>query len=297
VIVQSMEKLVADFPEDGGFKLPQKWSAAGAGDSGTKEEHSLVELSPADEDYGKVVEYLKLTMPAAAVTRVEMNCNIALYRMYYWLRDKVGRQSSEDGARTSAEDQSNERWLWHGIRDPKAIAEVLKSGYQVQHASLDFNFYGAGNYFASDARLANWFAQGLRAQPPPRNGGPGVQQRRKLLLNRVVCGRMHAKVSVLDGSFNKLGRRLNPSASQADANLVRSLLRRTEHRTAPNGFDSVVGSDPSREPGTEVVVYDNYLAFPAYVITYTLPEDLPDPYTQPRPYLKTLDQVQRDPFA
>jgi hypothetical protein len=298
-IVQSIETLMAGFPEDEGFRLPDIWRIYGAGASGTKEECMLVELSPTDHVYEKVVAYLQLTMPAATVCRIELNCNAELYRMYYWSRNRVARQSREDGVQSRTEDQSNERWLWHGIRDARAIAEVLKSGYQVQHASLDFNFYGVGNYFASDARLANWFAQGLHARTRPQQlarDSSGLQTR-KLLLNRVACGRMHTKVSVLDSSFNKLGRRLKPSASQADANLMHSLLRSTEHRTAPSGFHSVVGIDPSREHGTEVIVFDNYLAFPAYVITYSLPDSMPNPYIQRRPYLKTLDQVPRDPFA
>ena len=42
-----------------------------------------------------------------------------------------------------------------------------------------------------------------------------------------------------------------------------------------------------------MVVFDNYLTYPAYVVTYSLPEDLPNPYYQPRPYLKPLDQLDR----
>ena len=287
-ITKALAKLVHDFPDDSKFTVPRNWSSTGAGPDGLGDQQSVIEIRSLESDYGTIVSFFKDIMPAATVCRVEMNRNLELFRMYYWERDRIARSSPEG----NPEEQANERWLWHGVRDARSIDAILQRGYQVQHASLDFNFYGVGNYFASDARLSNWFAQGLRQQQCGTDSGE-----RKLILHRVACGKMGCKLSVLDASFNTLGRRLSPLTCQADSNILRSLLRRAEHRTAPKGFHSVLGADPSREARTEVIIFDNYLAFPAYVVTYNLPGDLPDPYLEPRPYLKSIDQVVRNPFA
>ena len=62
----------------------------------------------------------------------------------------------------------------------------------------------------------------------------------------------------------------------------------------PSGAVVFFGGDRRRQPRDGTMLDETPAA---YVVTYTLPGDLPDPYTQPRPYLKTPDQVPRDPFA
>ena len=146
---------------------------------------------------------------------------------------------------------SNERFLWHGLKDRSAIPKLLESGYTPQYVSLEFNFYGAGTYFAPDARLSNSFD----------NGGKGLQ--RKLILNQVTCGRIGVKPSLCSAEVNSLGRQLTFAShtKHQDFEEMRRLLRTLEHREAPAGFQSVSGHDPppgTREADTELVVYDNY---------------------------------------
>ena len=47
---------------------------------------------------------------------------------------------------------------------------------------------------------------------------------------------------------------------------------------------------------TELIVYQNYYAYPAYVITYKLDAPLPNPYQQPTGYLLRYEDVDADIF-
>ena len=107
------------------------------------------------------------------------------------------------------------------------------------------------------------------------------------------------KTSLASAQVNSLGRQMTfaRQTKQADYKEMQRLLRKLEHREAPSGFQSVTGHDPppgTREPETELIIYDNYQAFPAFVVTFDVPEEYPNHLLMPRPYLKTVSQVKAD---
>jgi hypothetical protein len=123
----------------------------------------------------------------------------------------------------------------------------------------------AGTYFAPDARLANSFD----------NNGKGL--RRTLILNRVTCGTIGAQTSLISAQVNSLGRQMTfaRQTQQMYYKEMQRLLRKPENREAPSGFQSVSGHDlppGTREPETELIIYDNYQAFPAILVTVNVPE-------------------------
>lgn len=75
-------------------------------------------------------------MPTARVTSIELNCSVDLYRMYFSQRQLVARRSrwdGEDGMELKA--KSNERWLWHGMRDAQLLP-LLARGLSTHHTNL-----------------------------------------------------------------------------------------------------------------------------------------------------------------
>ena len=54
----------------------------------------------------------------------------------------------------------NERWLWHGT---DALDSIITDGFNTfAYASMAFNAYGFGNYFAPDAKLSDFFIRDAR---------------------------------------------------------------------------------------------------------------------------------------
>ena len=52
-------------------------------------------------------------------------------------------------------------YLWHGS-DVDAIEQTVDTGFDVAHANMETNHYGAGLYVASDPRLAHFFCREAR---------------------------------------------------------------------------------------------------------------------------------------
>lgn len=242
-VVKSMRVIAQHVQDPGDFALPWHWLQRALN---TRSPCRLIQMSDTDDDYARVEARLKAVIPTAAVTSIELNCNVDLYRMYFAQRQLVARRNGwdgEDGMELKA--KSNERWLWHGVRDSHALPQLLTDGLSTQYSNLEFAFYGSGVYFAPDARLANAFA---------RADGAG---QRKLILARVACGKIADKASTLDPAVTGDAQWLNPTRNELDKQRLWQILRRPEHRRPPEGHQSIVGVDRrgarGREDRTELV--------------------------------------------
>ncbi len=244
-VVKRMREMARDAADPGDFALPWHWVQK---QLDAKARHKLVLLSPRDDDYVRVAARLKAAMPTAAISSIELNYNVELYRMYFLQRQLVARQNGWDGEDAmELKGRSNERWVWHGARDPQSLAQVLESGFSIQHSNLEFAFYGSGLYFAADARLSNGFVT---------EAGSG---QRKLILARVACGKIGDKASMLDPAVTGDSRWLDPKQNEWDRQRLWQLLRQPEHRKPPAGAQSVLGVDSrgrgggGRQDKTELV--------------------------------------------
>ena len=140
-------------------------------------------------------------------------------------------------------------------------SRCLARGFNTAYVSLENNVYGVGIYFSPDVRLSNFFIRSTR----------GASGDKKIILAKVICGSI--------GERDAISHRWPAHKRQA-------ALRDPVNRTAPAGHTSATGRNH-----TEVVVYGNYYAYPAYVVTYKLSQVLPDPYQQGKGYLICYDDV------
>ena len=170
--------------------------------------------------------------PNLVVKRVVRNDNEIQYRRYEAERNLIKAQNNGD---------PNEVWLFNGN---DSIQENIKDGFMTQYASLDFNAYGVGIYFAADPRLSMFFERKTRDQ------GMGVTK--SILLARVTLGKMGVRASV-------------PPAN----------LKKPESRLPTPGCHS-----NTSQANIEAIVYENHRAFPAYLIEYESPP-AGDPYAPP----------------
>ena len=127
--------------------------------------------------------------------------------------------------------------------------------------------YVAGNYFAPDPRLSDFFIRSAR----------GITGEKKIILTRVACGSIGER-DAISGWW--------PTERKQAA------LRDVANRNPPDGHTSATG-----RKHTEVIVYQNYYAYPAYVITYKVSEALPDPYKQGSGYLLKYDEIDANIFG
>eukprot|EP00947_MAST-08B_sp_MAST-8B-sp1_P001512 g1512.t1 len=254
--------------------LPRHWQAD---DSGSKD-RGLVRVDPDTEEFRSIKKRflsdmlsdmpprgVMCHMKLLQVERVQVD---SLYRSYYY--NCLNRVCGGQWDRATM----NEQWLWHGTG---ALDNVVSEGFKgTSYASLQWNAYGAGNYFAADAKLADFFT--------PKCG------RKKLILARVACGTVQEKEH-LDSVARRIMKAQEVLATNAATvrdlvgQTVEALLKLPEHRKAPDGAHSA--TDQGR--GTEIIVYDDKQAYPAYVVTYELPAMLPNPYQQRPGYLKQYD--------
>ena len=226
-----------------GIKLPYHWQTLGRTPGG--ELHEVTD----DREYQAVTQPLFERLgDTLEIRRVERNENDNLYSKYFLDRDTVKLGNRGD---------ANERWLWHGT---DALDDVLTGGFNTAYASLEFNAYGVGNYFAPDPRLADFFIRSAR----------GSSGEKKIILTRVACGSIGERDAI---------------SGWWPAERKQAALRDVVNRTPPAGHTSATGRNH-----TEVIVYQNYYAYPAYVVTYTV-SPLPDPYTQASGYLRRHEEV------
>ena len=193
----------------------------------------LVPLGAGDEGYSAVVDRFKRTMGAATVTAVERLESAALYTRYAGMRTAVGNVRGGN---------PNERMLWHAAPAPH-LAGLVDVGFAGPKMRADGpGVYGAGFYFAADPRLADlWHARA--------GGGGDVAAERCLVLARVACGTVAAREALPDGDRAALARE----------------LERLENLMAPPGSHAASGPDR-----VEAVVFKDHMAYPEYVVRYTL---------------------------
>ena len=163
-------------------------------------------------------------------------------------------------------------FLWHGC-DPSITGEVLREGFKTSFSNLTFNVYGAGIYFATDAKLSAYFVtrnvREGRPLPPDEHG------RYSLLFAAVALGRTGVREALVGGN-------------ETEKTQMRADLKHPANRNAPLGCDSATGPHLK-----EVVVYENALAYPLARVSFRLRagRQLPDPYAADlaqRAYLRPL---------
>ena len=205
-------------------------------------------VPPLSVESTRVAEYFYRCMPEDAqllnIGRVES--------IRPWQRFQLCKQQlRSEWEREGWGDDELELWLWHGS---DAVDHEVHHGFQISHANMEFNLYGAGHYFSPDPRLAHYFIREARGKPDCTC---------RLILARVVVGwcteKAALKVHVADCK--------RPQSLRCGfwkcRELVQKQLRETQHREAPVGCQSCTSKFR-----TEVIVYRDEQAIPAYVVEY-----------------------------
>jgi hypothetical protein len=167
------------------------------------------------------------------------------------------------------------RFLWHGCSDC-IVEDVMRGGFKTSFANLTFNVYGAGIYFATDAKLSAYFVTTDVAAKQPR-ATPAVGKFR-MILAAVILGKVGTRLALSGGS-------------ESERRKMKGDLKHPANRNPPLGCDSAAG--PSLK---EVVVYDNAMALPFACVSFSLKHGLhlPDPYasdTADKSFLRDLHRV------
>ena len=167
------------------------------------------------------------------------------------------------------------RFLWHGCSDC-IVDEVMRGGFKTSFANLTFNVYGAGVYFATDAKLSAYFVTTDVAAKQPRVKPASGKFR--MVLAAVILGRVGTRVPLNGGS-------------ESERRQMKGDLKHPANRNPPLGCDCATG--PSLK---EVVVYDNAMALPFACVSFNLKSGLhlPDPYASnaaDTTFLRDLHQV------
>jgi hypothetical protein len=154
------------------------------------------------------------------------------------------------------------RLLWHGC-GPSVLPLLLRQGFKASFSSLAFNVYGAGTYFATDARLSTFFLTtrpATKERIPPDGDGCYT-----LVLAAVLLGRCGMREPLLAGS-------------ERERVSMESALRHPANRNPPVGCHSASGLHLK-----EVVIYNDAAAFPAFCVRFRLGAGvlpLPNPYDE-----------------
>ncbi len=167
------------------------------------------------------------------------------------------------------------RFLWHGCSDC-IVEEVLRGGFKTSFANLTFNVYGAGIYFATDAKLSAYFvttdlaAKQQRAVP--------VAGKFRIILAAVTLGTVGTRAPLSGGC-------------ESERRKMQGDLKHPANRNPPLSCDSAAG--PSLK---EVVVYDDAMALPFACVSFNLKHavHLPDPYASnaaDNSFLRDLRQI------
>jgi hypothetical protein len=167
------------------------------------------------------------------------------------------------------------RFLWHGCSD-YIVEDVMRGGFKTSFANLTFNVYGAGIYFATDAKLSAYFVTTDVAAKQAR-AAPAAGKFR-MILAAVILGKVGTRVALSGGS-------------ESERMKMKGDLKHPANRNPPLGCDSAAG--PSLK---EVVVYDNAMALPFACVSFSLKPGLhlPDPYASDaadKTFLRNLHQV------
>ena len=171
----------------------------------------------------------------------------------------------------------NLRFLWHGC-SAGVLSTVLSDGFKTSFSSLDFNVYGAGVYFAIDAKLSVFFLTRnpatLEPIPPDEDGCY------TLVLSAVLLGKTGVRPPLMGGT-------------ERQKKGMENALKHPANRNPPVGCHSATGTYLK-----EVVIYENTNAFPAFTVRFRISAEsppLPDPYSedlkQNYRYLRSLNDA------
>lgn len=168
-------------------------------------------------------------------------------------------------------------FLWHGC-DARLSDELIRGGFKTSFANLTFNVYGAGIYFATDAKLSSYFVTRNVREGSPLP--PDAEGRYSLIFAAVGLGRTGVREALIGGT-------------EAAKAVMKADLKHPANRNPPLGCDSATGVHRK-----EVVVYENALALPVARVSFRLRTPLPDPYSTDaaatgRTYLRALGAVPR----
>lgn len=180
--------------------------------------------------------------------------------------------------RATLDHGGNEKWLFHGTTN-KDLIVTNGNGFLIAHSSKHFNILGVGTYFAGDVRLAHFFACGAsKCHALHSDFDPSVD--RFILVTRVAVGKCHPKERVFPGTPG------NPRSEKE----WQDELTKAEHLMAPLGFDSCIND----ETRAELTVYNDFHAYPAYIIVYRA-DEVQDPYKNPLlGQLQTIETAQKN---
>ena len=199
---------------------------------------NLVPVTPDFDDHSRVADRFLGLMSGGGGRTCAINSIERVENHTLWMQYSLERDKNGGF--------EGEKFLYHGLNDD-IVDQVCTKGFDTAYSSMEFNAYGAGLYFAPDPRLSDFFIRESR----------GRAGRKRMLLARVALG----SVGVRDAL---------PKTSQADH---LAALRQPANRQPPPGKNSATSSH-----GIEAIVYRNYQAYPAYVITYTMGQSWGDPY-------------------
>lgn len=175
---------------------------------------------------------------------------------------------------------ANERLLFHGA-DQGAIRAIVCGGFECRIASMG-GALGAGAYFAENASYSHQYSQ-----MPPHAHGPGrtaaptppVPAYLRGQPAHVVAAHMAMIAAQAPAAAGGGGEDatlttavLTPPPGQLLMIVARVVLGRVgtavaQGRIAPPGYDSV-GDGGSTRPSSIYAVFDNYAAYPEYVLFY-----------------------------
>ena len=173
------------------------------------------------------------------------------------------------------------RFLWHGCSS-SIVNSILTDGFKVSYSNLSFNVYGAGIYFATDAKLASYFVTTEVQSKQPSSDKPLLPPDENgyysLILAAVSVGTLGQRTPLMGGT-------------ETQKETMRADLKHPANRNPPVGCDSCGGKHLK-----EVIIYDNMLAFPVAQVKFKLKEHtrVPDPYSSDnanRSFLRSLHDV------
>ena len=167
------------------------------------------------------------------------------------------------------------RFLWHGCSDC-IVEDVMSGGFKTSFANLTFNVYGAGIYFATDAKLSAYFVSTDVVAKQPR--AIPASGKFRMILAAVILGKVGTRAALSGGT-------------ESERRKMKGDLKHPANRNPPLGCDCATG--PSLK---EVVVYDNAMALPFACVSFTMKSGLhlPDPYAAnaaDTTFLRDLHQV------
>ena len=254
--------------------LPEAFDAAPPLSS-TKRE--AVRRAEADEARRLLARFAELPggLAAEAITRVVRVQNRRLWGRYVDRRGEVAEDTrrhgglspvsfaltaSERGAEALGALQSaaGERLLFHGA-DPQTIVSIVTGGFECRIASMG-GALGAGAYFAENASYSNNYSK-----MPPHAALPGAGHRPGM-----PAPPQAAPSPALQQATDELIRALPPGQLLmiiARVSLGRTGAAASQGRIAPPGFQSV-GDGAAARRSQIYAVFDNFQAYPAYVIQY-----------------------------